>query len=112
MSEIEGGAVGDWKRSDQPCRYCKTVGRRRYRVWESCDGAYTDEKNECRACGRAWWDEGAEFGLAVKRFSLPGPSASRRRLGTATARTLLIHLAVGSLTGFCVLKELARRIGQ
>lgn len=112
VSETEGGGLSDWKRSDQPCLYCKSVGQRCYRVWESCDGAYADEKNECRACGRVWWDEGAESRLAGRRLPLPRPSASRRPSGTATARALLTLVSVGSLTGFVALKELVRRIGQ
>ncbi len=112
VSEIEGGVASDWKQSDRPCGYCKAVGQRCYRVWESNDGACTDEQNECRACGKVWWDEGADYLLAGGRFSLPGQAVPGWSRATTAAGTLMAVLSTCSLIGFGVFKELARRIGH
>jgi ribosomal protein L32 len=59
MDESEGTS-GDWKASDRACPHCGVKGQRYYRAWESSCGGYEDEENECRACGKTWWVEGAD----------------------------------------------------
>lgn len=51
---------GDWKKADALCPYC---GKDEwyYILWDSSDGAYTDEKNECRACKEIWWVDGPDY---------------------------------------------------
>ncbi len=113
VSETEGGAVIDWKQSDRPCRFCKTVGQQRSRAWESNDGAYMDERFECLACGKIWWAEGVDSWLAVGRFTPLGEGA--RRAGPrwmATARPLMAIAYACHLIGFGALKEVVRRIGH
>lgn len=60
MSESEGTFDGEWKLSDRPCPHCGVQGQLYYRVWESSCGGHEDEKNECRACGKTRWVEGAD----------------------------------------------------
>ncbi len=112
VSEIEGGVASNWNQSDRPCRYCKAVGQRCYRVWESSDGACTDEQNECWACGKVWWDEEAESWLNGGRFPLPGQAVPGRSRATAATGMLMAVLSTCSLIGFGVFKELARRMGH
>lgn len=59
MSETQGD-FGGWKPDPRPCPHCKVAGQRFYRIWESSDGAYEDEKHECRACKKTWWIEGPD----------------------------------------------------
>jgi hypothetical protein len=112
VSEMEGGAVSDWKPCNRPCRYCKTVGRHSYRVWESSDGAYTDNEYECRGCRQAWWEDGAGFDLAGRRSALPGRVAAGRRRAAITARPWIAVVTALGLIGSGALKELARRFAS
>jgi hypothetical protein len=78
VSEAEGWAATGWEPSGRPCRRCKAAGRCYSRVWESDDGASTDEQHECRSCGAVWWVEGGGSWLAGVR---PFLAAILRRLG-------------------------------
>jgi DNA-directed RNA polymerase subunit M/transcription elongation factor TFIIS len=44
---------------DRACRKC---GKREVTMetWDSSDGAYTDEKYTCGACGHSWWVDGPD----------------------------------------------------
>ncbi len=59
MRESEG-ELGEWRVAGTPCRYCGSQEQHLYRIWESSDGAYEDEKHECRACRKAWWVDGID----------------------------------------------------
>jgi len=58
MSESEGTLSG-WGMSIRPCPYCGS-DQHRYKIWESNDGAYEDEKHECMKCGKVWWVDGID----------------------------------------------------
>ncbi len=45
---------------DRPCPKCGDAAHHTYRVWESGDGAYEDEKHTCSACGHVWWIDGID----------------------------------------------------
>ena len=60
MSESEGNFITEWQLSDRPCPFCGKEGKRFWKTWESNDEGYSDEKNECRECGRTWWVEGPD----------------------------------------------------
>lgn len=53
------GTFQPYKKSARPCPYCGSA-ERYYRVWESNDGGFEDEKHECRTCGKTWWIEGID----------------------------------------------------
>ena len=59
MSEDQG-EFGEWKPAPWPCPNCKVTGQLFYRIWKSSDGAFEDEKSECRACGKVWWIDGID----------------------------------------------------
>jgi hypothetical protein len=59
MSESEGEFSAPLP-SSRPCPHCGVSGQHFYKVWESKDGAYEDEKHECRACKKTWWVEGID----------------------------------------------------
>lgn len=59
------GYTTDWKptKAENPsfvCRECKS-DEVEYREWESGDGAHDDLHYRCKACGRDWWIEGADY---------------------------------------------------
>ena len=58
-----GPVPGDFTESgrmvDVPCRKCPAA-QVHEREWDSSDGAYTDWKYTCTACGHAWWIEGSD----------------------------------------------------
>ncbi len=58
MRESEG-ELNPWQPAATPCRYCGST-EHFYRIWESSDGAYEDEKHECRACKKSWWVDGID----------------------------------------------------
>lgn len=58
MPESDGTFNG-YRKSGRPCRECGAM-EVYFRVWESSDGAYEDEKYECRHCGRKWWVDGID----------------------------------------------------
>jgi DNA-directed RNA polymerase subunit M/transcription elongation factor TFIIS len=58
MSESEGTFKG-WKKDERPCPKCG-ADQHFWRLWESSDGAYEDEKHKCEACGKTWWVEGPD----------------------------------------------------
>ncbi len=59
MGEDEGKFQVDWSRDDRPCPYCGSH-EHFYRIWESSDGAFEDERHECRACNKSWWIDGID----------------------------------------------------
>lgn len=58
MADSEGTFSG-YQPSSRPCRECgqTTV---EFRIWESNDGAYEDEKYHCKSCGATWWVDGID----------------------------------------------------
>ncbi len=60
MRESDGKFEKDWKLLPLPCPHCGVTGQWFYRIWESSDGAFEDEKNECRACKKVWWVDGID----------------------------------------------------
>jgi len=108
VSETEGGAEGDWKPSGRPCRHRQVAGQRYTRVWESDDGACTDEKNECRACGEVWWVEGSASRFAGGWSSLLGQAAPDLPLWTFTARPLIDVVSACGMIASGALRGLAR----
>ena len=58
MAESEG-TFSEYIVSQKQCPEC-SLHTVRYRVWESSDGAYEDEKYECENCGHIWWVEGPD----------------------------------------------------
>lgn len=53
------GTFREPQRSGRPCPECGSM-EHFYRVWESNDGAFEDEKHECRSCGKTWWIDGID----------------------------------------------------
>ena len=51
---------GDWKKNEDPCPHCGAT-EWYYVIWDSSDGAYTDEKNHCRSCEKTWWVDGPDY---------------------------------------------------
>jgi hypothetical protein len=58
MSDSEG-VFGEWTQSSRPCPHCGSA-QHFYRVWESNDGAYEDEKHKCLTCKEVWWIDGID----------------------------------------------------
>jgi hypothetical protein len=58
FSESEGEFTKHGE-STIPCRECGG-GSVTYKVWESNDGAYEDEKYTCPDCGATWWVDGID----------------------------------------------------
>jgi hypothetical protein len=56
----DAGTSGQWQKSSRPCPNCKAEGQHYIAIWESNDGAYEDEKHECRACRKIWWVDGID----------------------------------------------------
>jgi hypothetical protein len=57
-SESEGSFNG-YEKSPRSCPYCGSPNHY-YRIWESSDGAYEDEKHECLDCHQIWWVDGID----------------------------------------------------
>ena len=55
----DAGTFGKWIKNEKPCPKC---GSEEYywTIWESSDGAYEDEKRECRTCKYAHWIDGID----------------------------------------------------
>lgn len=58
MSEAQGEFSKE-EATNRKCRKCGG-GPVTYKLWESSDGAYEDEKYTCQACGHYWWVEGID----------------------------------------------------
>ena len=59
---VSHGTSGEWKPCPPEawCSACKKQGGLEYCLWDSSDGAYTDEHFRCTACGHEWWIEGPD----------------------------------------------------
>lgn len=53
------GDFSEPQATDTHCRKCDSATVT-VQTWESHDGAYTDYRYECAACGHHWWIEGPD----------------------------------------------------